>query len=140
MAKKKQDDLDIEIASEDEETAPKRQGKRAEKKKKGFLSSMADETVQGVAAVAAFVLAIFTSLAIWGKAGVVGRWTFTGLGYLLGVGYYLLPLIFVVLALTFLRNLHRRFESAKLYGAGLFLVSILGIIDIVSPAPAGSIP
>ncbi len=136
MAKKKIEDLEIEDAgAEEEEEGKKRPAKkREEKRKKGFLRNLPDETVQGVSAIVAIVLAIFTSLAIWNKAGVVGHWTFVGLTYLLGVGYYLLPLIFVVLSLTFLRNLHKHFDSAKLYGALLFLVSILGIIDIVSPA------
>ncbi|MBX4209087.1 DNA translocase FtsK [Candidatus Parcubacteria bacterium] len=120
--------------NEEREDKPEKSGKKEEgKKKRGFLKNLPDETLQGVSAVVFFVLAIFTALAIWDKAGIVGHYTFRGLLYLLGVGYYLLPLIFVVLALTFLRNLHKHFDSAKLYGSLLFLVSLLGIIDIVSP-------
>ncbi|MDE2116587.1 MAG: DNA translocase FtsK 4TM domain-containing protein, partial [Patescibacteria group bacterium] len=132
MAKRKNDDRSPEAEEKSE--------KRTEKRKKGFVRNLPDETVQGVASIVFFVLAIFTALAIWDKAGIVGHYTFHGLSYLLGVGYYLLPLIFVVLALTFLRNIHKRFDPAKLYGATLFLVSLLGIIDIVSPTADGSIP
>jgi len=102
-----------------------------------FLKKISSETVQGVSSIIFFVLAIFTSLSIWDKAGIVGHYTFTGLSYLLGVGYYLLPLIFVVLGITFLRNLHDNFDSSKLYGSLLFLISVLGIIEIVSPEYAG---
>ncbi len=107
------------------------------KTKQGFVRNLKDETIQGVSAVAFFVLAIFTSLAIWEKAGIAGYYTFKGLGYLLGVGYYLLPLIFVVLGITFLRNLHQRFDMAKIYGALLFLVSVLSIIEVVSADQSG---
>lgn len=132
MAKRKREDAEIEETDEADEKEGRKTAKR--ERKKGFLRNLPPETVQGVSSVLFFVLAIFTSLAIWNKAGIVGHWTFVGLSYLLGVGYYLLPLIFLVLALTFLRNLHKNFDTAKLYGSLLFLVSILGIIDIVSPA------
>lgn len=128
MAKKKNEEKEVEDIE-----------KSDKKKPKGFLKRLPDETIQGVSSVIFFVLAIFTSLAIWERAGIAGHYTYKVLFYLLGVGYYLLPLIFVVLGFTFLRNLHKRFDSAKLYGSLLFLVSVLGIIDIVSPSipPAG---
>ncbi|HVT75284.1 MAG TPA: DNA translocase FtsK 4TM domain-containing protein, partial [Candidatus Paceibacterota bacterium] len=144
MAKRKNDDLDIE-ETEDEEGSDKqgprekRAPKRAKKEKRGFLRSLPDETVQGIFAVVFLVLSIFIGLTIWDKAGRAGYWTFWGFYRLLGVGYYLLPLIFIVLALTFLRNLHKHFDTAKLYGSALFLVAVLGIIEIVSPAPTGSL-
>lgn len=109
------------------------------KTENGFFRKLAGETVQGVSAIVFFVLAIFTSLAIWEKAGIVGHYTFSLFSYLIGVGYYLLPLIFFVLGLTFIRNLHRSFDSAKLYGAIIFLFSILGIIDIVSTGSSGKV-
>ena len=134
MAKKKKNDIDIE------EPVVKKEKKEKESKK-GFIKNLPDETVQGIFAVAFFVLAVFTSLAIepWHKAGVVGHYTYVGLSYLLGVGYYLLPLISVVLGLTFLRNLHRHFDIAKIYGSLLFLISTLGIIEIVSKGQGGFI-
>jgi len=134
MAKKKKNDIEIE------EPVIKKERKEKESKK-GFIRNLPDETIQGICAVAFFVLAVFTSLAIepWHKAGIVGHYTFVGLSYLLGVGYYLLPLIAVVLGLTFLRNLHRHFDIAKIYGSLLFLVATLGIIDIVSKDQGGFI-
>ncbi|MBI5134508.1 MAG: DUF87 domain-containing protein [Candidatus Taylorbacteria bacterium] len=109
------------------------------KSKGGFFKNLKDETVQGVLMIVFFVLAIFTSLAIWEKAGIVGHYTYLGLSYLLGVGYYLLPLIFVVLGITTIRNFHRHFDAAKIYGSLLFLLSTLGIIEIVSPTYGGFI-
>jgi DNA segregation ATPase FtsK/SpoIIIE, S-DNA-T family len=119
MAKKKK----IEAEEIPKETKKKTKG--------GFISNLSDETVQGILAVVWFVLAIFTIVAIWG-GGPVGYYAYKGLYYLLGVGYYLLSLIFIILGLSSLRNFHNRFESTKLWGAGLFLLSVLGIIHIVS--------
>lgn len=143
MAKRKNEEREDDLLDEEEETPKKpekREPRASRAAKKGFLKNLPAETVQGVFAVLFCVLAIFTALAIWDKAGIVGHWTFKGLSYLLGVGYYLLPLIFIVLAVTFLRNLHKGFDSGKLYGSLLFLVSILGIIDIVSPEAMDAIP
>ncbi len=122
MAKKKK----IEAEEISKETK-----KKTRSDKSGFISNLSDETVQGILAVVWFVLAIFTIVAIWG-GGPVGHYAYKGLYYLLGVGYYLLSLIFIVLGLSSLRNFHNRFESTKLYGAGLFLLSVLGIVHIVS--------
>ncbi|MDO8579345.1 MAG: DNA translocase FtsK 4TM domain-containing protein [bacterium] len=105
----------------------------------GFFQNLASETIQGVSAIVFFVLAIFASLAIWNKAGIAGHYAFLSLSYLLGVGYYLLPLILIVLGVTFLRNRHRNFDSAKLYGSVIFFLGTLGIIDIVSPTSGGKI-
>lgn len=126
MAKKKKDDVE-----EIEEKKPSR--RKAEPKEPRF----SDETKQGVLAVLVFVVAIFFSLAIWGKAGPAGRFTFKYVPLLIGVGYYLLPLICVALGISFLRNLHKSFDSSKLIGAGIFLLSLLGIIHIVSPMNGG---
>ncbi len=138
MAKKKIIEEDIE---ETIPKSPKKERKEKKESKPGFIKSLPDETIQGIWAVVFFVLAIFTSLAIepWHKAGIVGHYMFIGLSYLLGVGYYLLPLLAFILGLTFIRNLHRSFDSAKLYGSGLFLVMTLGIIDIVSKGQGGFI-
>jgi len=113
--------------------------KKTDREDKHFFRDLSSETIQGVSAIVFFVLAIFTSLSIWDKAGIVGHYTFSGLSYLLGVGYYLLPLICIVLGVTFLRNLHDNFDSGKLYGSLLFLIAVLGIIDIVSPGYAGKV-
>lgn len=122
--------------------AKKKQAEKADKKperfeeRPSFLSTLRDETVQGIFAVLWFTLAVFTSLAIWG-GGAAGHYTFKGLSYLLGVGYYLLPLIFFILGILTLRNIHNKFSALKLYGSLAFLLFTLAIIDIVSPNSGG---
>ncbi len=142
MAKKKKlSEKDYDTDSEqdtDTESTNKKSGKNS---KDGFVKKLTAETRQGVFAVGSFTLAIIISLAIWHKAGRAGQWLFnpegTSFYSLVGVGYYLLPLLLIALGISFLRNLHKNFDSSKLIGAGIFLVSILGIIDIVDPQSGG---
>lgn len=112
---------------------------KTRKSEKKLFESFPSETIQGILAIIFFALAVFITLTIWNKAGIAGRFTYSGLSYLIGVGYYLLPLILATLGIVFLKNLHQSFESAKIYGTILFFVGILGIIDIVSSDSAGKI-
>jgi S-DNA-T family DNA segregation ATPase FtsK/SpoIIIE len=130
MAKKKQ--------AEKPEKIGKKTDKPEKEEKAGILESLHDETIQGILAVLWFTLAVFTSIAIWG-GGAAGHYTYRGLSYLLGVGYYLLPLIFFILGVLSLRNIHKQFSSIKLYGSLGFLVFTLAIIHIVSPDSGGFI-
>jgi S-DNA-T family DNA segregation ATPase FtsK/SpoIIIE len=56
---------------------------------------------------------------------------------LFGIGYYLLPVIFITLGLLYLKHLHRKFDILKLVGSLLFLLASLGIIDIIAASRAG---
>lgn len=125
MAKKKSPEKEIRASKTDR------------KDSRGILARLRDETIQGVLAIASFVIAIFTLLAVWGKAGPVGHYSFQGLSFLLGVGYYLLPLIFIAFGISSLISLHRRFDGLKVIGFVLFLLSSLAIIDILSAGNGG---
>jgi len=118
-----------------------RSTKSERKDGRGIIARLRDETIQGVLAVVSFTFAIIVSLAVWGKAGYVGRWLFEeghfSLYTLLGVGYYLLPLVFVAFGISSLISLHRKFDSLKLLGFGGFLLFSLGIIHILSPGNGG---
>ncbi|HUD04114.1 MAG TPA: DNA translocase FtsK [Candidatus Paceibacterota bacterium] len=96
-----------------------------------------DETLQGVIAIAALVVAIFTLLARFGKGGYVGTLFYQGLYKFLGIGYYLLPLICVLLCIAFFKSIHQKFDWLKFIGSLLFLLSGLGLIDIAYAGKAG---
>ncbi len=101
------------------------------------MGGLRDEALQGVIAILAFVMAIFMLLAARSYAGVAGDYTYQGLYYLLGLGYYLLPLILVALGIAFLKNIQERFDILKLIGSLLFLFSALGLIDIAKAGAGG---
>lgn len=127
--------------------ASKKQDKKAKKtnsketQKDGVLSSIKNETIQGIYAVVFFVLAAIFILAsiktgTTGNevyyAGPVGKEVYHLLSILLGIGYFLLPLFFLMLSISFFKKEERNFNKIKLFGGILFFISGLGIIDLVS--------
>lgn len=107
------------------------------KKNNGRFGGLRDEALQSVIAIGAFVVAIFMLLAAWARAGLAGEITYHYLHVLLGVGYYLLPLILIVLGIAFLKNVSQRFDTLKLVGSLLFLLSSLGLLDIAQAGKGG---
>lgn len=105
-------------------------------KKVSFWNDMEDGAVRAILAVASFAIAFIALLAAFGKAGwgnVVYEWLDRGLG----VGYFLIPIIAIILGIAFLRGVRRKLEASKIVGAVLFFVSALGLIGMVAPQAAG---
>lgn len=65
-------------------------------------------------------------------AGKVGTMSFNGLTYLSGIGYYLLPIVFLVLALSLLHERQREFAIAQILGSSLLFLSLLGFVNLIS--------
>ncbi len=107
-------------------------------KKASFWSEMRDETIQAILAVFAFLITLLALLAAFGKAGLIGDYTFTFFTKLFGVGYYLVPVSFALLGFSYLRGLRSRFESSKGIGAIIFFLSGLALIHLL-PDHAGGI-
>jgi S-DNA-T family DNA segregation ATPase FtsK/SpoIIIE len=88
-------------------------------------------TIQGIVAIVFFVASIFTILASFGHAGFVGEYVYKIFKKLFGVGYTLLPLLLIMLGVSFLKSLEKNFDLSKMFGSILFFISGLGIIDAV---------
>ena len=93
------------------------------------LKKLKKETHHSILAIVFFVLAILTILASMDLFGPVGENLFGALYWLSGVGYFLLPVIFIVLSISFLRQEEREFSGLKTTGALLFFLSGLGVIS-----------
>jgi len=104
---------------------------------KKALAGFRDKTKNGIIAIVCFVIAILLVLAAIGKAGFVGLAFFNWLKLLLGVGYFLLPILSVMLGVAFLKSMVRRFPAIKVIGSILFVVTGLGLIDIISQNDGG---
>lgn len=96
-------------------------------------------TKQGILAIIFFVVAAILVLASVGKAGPVGDTIYSWFKFLLGLGYFLLPMVFVMLGIAFLKSMAQRFPAIKIGGSLLFLLSGLGVIDIYAPDRGGSL-
>ncbi len=66
------------------------------------------------------------------KAGPVGNKIYQNLNDFFGVGYYIFPLIFIIISYIFFKNLKKDFTRVKTIGAVIFTISALGLVDLVS--------
>jgi len=91
-----------------------------------------EEALYGILSVCFFVIAFFFILSPFGKGGPAGDFVYQLFGRLSGLGYYLLPFIFALLGISYLAHVERRFPLSRILGAILFIVSGLGLLQIIS--------
>lgn len=113
--------------------------KTNEKKEResGFLLS--PETVESIAAIGIFLIALIFILAYFGQAGKMGGWIFSAFSLLLGKAYFLLPTVLVMTGCALLFSLKERILASSLVGASLLLLACLGLVDIVVGDQAGGL-
>jgi S-DNA-T family DNA segregation ATPase FtsK/SpoIIIE len=112
-------------------------GKRDEKQEKKTSRGLKTHTKHGIIAVILFAVALFFVMSAWSAAGVAGEFAYEKLHYLLGIGYFLLPLLLVLLGSSFLKSETPEFGWGRVFSGLLFLFSGLGIIDVISGNHAG---
>lgn len=98
-----------------------------------------EEALYGIYSVCFFVIAFFLILAPFGLGGPAGNTTYVFFNKLSGLGYYLLPLIFILLAVSYLVHVERRFPLSRIVGALLFVLSGLGLLQIISDNLGGAV-
>src|SRR3989344_4580040 len=103
-------------------------------KKDGWspLSSVPQETKRAIIVVLLVVAGLFLTLASFDAAGIAGSDAYRLFAKLLGVGYFLLPVLFFVLAGNAVRTERGGITTLKLIASGLFFVAGLGFIQVVS--------
>ena len=114
-----------------------REPKGKSKEKFGESAGIGQETMQAVFAILFFVLAFLSVLAAFDKAGFVGEYAYKVLKWLLGLGYFLLPVMLIMLGIAFLKGIKRKFEMSKLIGALLFFFSGLGLVELLVAREGG---
>lgn len=90
-----------------------------------------EETRHAMLAIICLALAAFFLLAGFQYAGLAGKLSYRVFDGLFGIGYYLLPLIFSLLGISFLRLSRPDFVSTRIIGGIAFFISTLGLLDIV---------
>jgi S-DNA-T family DNA segregation ATPase FtsK/SpoIIIE len=94
-------------------------------------SIMKEEAWYGIWSVLFFIIAFFLILAAIGKSGPAGDTVYTFFNYLFGVGYYLLPVISILLAVSYLSQVEKRLPLSRIIGSTLFVASGLGLLHII---------
>lgn len=98
---------------------------------------VSSEALRGVVAIFFFAIAGFLVLAGAGIGGNAGAALYSGLSWLLGIGYLLLPLSLVLLAILIFRSLERSFGWVQVVSMMIFLLSGLGLISLAFPTRGG---
>ena len=93
--------------------------------------SLKPETKNSIWAVFSFAVAVLFTLAYFGKAGLVGIALQRSLEATFGNGFFLVPMAFFLGGFSFLFALGNHLVITTLVGGALFLLSSLGIADIV---------
>ncbi len=98
------------------------------------LFDLEDQTKKAILAILFFGFSIVVFLSIWHEAGPFGDLIFKSFGYLFGWGYFILPFVFLAMALELLKSRRRHIYFVTIFGASLFLVSVLGIFGLIAPS------
>jgi len=103
------------------------------------LGNLKSSTRESVTGILLFVVGLFFLLAAFSKGGKVGAHIYDWFTYLLGIGYYLLPVILFILSTSFFGEQNRSFSLHKILGATVFIISGLGLFDLASDGTGGVI-
>ena len=93
--------------------------------------SLKPETKNSLWAVFSFAAAVLFTLAYFGKAGLVGATMQKSLEVTFGKGFFLAPLAFFLGGFSFLFAFGNHLVATTVIGGTLFLLSSLGIADVV---------
>src|SRR3989344_4666008 len=89
------------------------------------------ETLHTILGVLSVAITIFLLLGALELAGAVGKAVFSVFSYLFGIGYYILPLVFLILAFSLLQTRERKYTWPQILGALIFFVSGLGLTSLL---------
>jgi len=103
------------------------------------INRLKTETKHGILAILFFVLALFLlmSMPIFAMGGKAGNFIYEFFDYFLGIGYFLLPLVFVLLGSSFIKSEAPNIGWTRAISGIMFLLSGLGMIDVVSLEHSG---
>jgi S-DNA-T family DNA segregation ATPase FtsK/SpoIIIE len=108
-----------------------------EEKKPGIFEHVSDDVRHTALSLMFFAVTLFFILSPLGKAGIVGDKIFGWLTVLFGIGYYIIPLLMLLLGLSFLKESRPQVPTAKTVSSLLFFVASLGIVALVGSDNAG---
>jgi S-DNA-T family DNA segregation ATPase FtsK/SpoIIIE len=118
-----------------EHTEGKKEKKRGGSSKDGgFLSSEARHGIYGVLWI---LLALILILAAFKGAGEGGAFLYKIFSYLFGVGYFLLPILALILGASFIQSNRPQIALTHTIGSILFLGSGLALVYLATGATSG---
>ena len=111
--------------------------RREEREEENPRRRVSSEVVRGISALFFIALGGFLVLASAGLGGVVGFYLYEWLSWLLGVGYMLLPLSLLLLAVAILRSFEKHFGVIQFGSMVVFLLAGLGLVNLAASGRGG---
>src|SRR5688572_11980489 len=105
----------------------RRKTKKKKPEKEKFEVPIKDEVIHTVIAIVLFAIALLLLLSSVDLAGILGEKIYLGLKHLFGIGYFLFPLILVLLGSSYLKIEKPEMNWFRLIGAIFVLLSGLAI-------------
>ena len=130
MPAKKQQEEDEDL--EELEEAPKPKKRISAKEKEQSNKKLKQETRHTVLGIVLFALAIFFVIAGFGGGGIAGGFTRDLFKNLFGVGYALIPIIFAILGVRFMKGIKPNFALIESIAYLLLVIGSLGLIDVAT--------
>ncbi len=94
------------------------------------IARLHPDTRRSIWAIVLVGVAVLLFLAGFAKAGPAGQYIFEGLTYLLGWGYFVLPLALLVVAGVFFVCERQKIGGGPLLGGGVLVLYVLGLIEL----------
>src|SRR5205085_1908785 len=99
--------------------------------------AISSEALRGVCAIFFVAIAGFLILSEMGGGGSFGEFLYSWLSWILGIGYVLLPLSLVLLAILIFRSIEKHFGWIQVTSMTVFLLSGLGMINLAFQGRGG---
>ncbi|OGG41283.1 hypothetical protein A3A21_03965 [Candidatus Jorgensenbacteria bacterium RIFCSPLOWO2_01_FULL_45_25b] len=115
----------------------KQKEKEIVREKETIIEKIHPEIKRAIFIIALAGLAILLVLAAIGKAGPLGDYAYKGLHKLFGIGYYLLPTVSLLFALTLIVSEGKKIFGTTAIGGLIFILSGLGFLDIIAEGRGG---
>lgn len=103
------------------------------------LRMLKEESRHTILAIILAVIALIFVLAGFHAAGTGGEYLFKLFDLLLGVGYYLVPVVLLMVSINYFRSLTPQLAVFQAIGGGILFISALSLIALLSPAYGGAL-
>ncbi len=117
----------------------KKKGKDRSPKSPSPGAYIQKDTLHTILGVTSVVAALFLLLSAFNVGGPVGSLLFKLLKYLFGIGYYILPFVFIILAISLFQPKERNFAVPQFAGALVLFFSGLGMVSLLFPLQGGKL-
>ena len=102
-----------------------------------WYRSLKEETRYSIWAIFCLGISLFFVLSVFGNAGLIGEYVYSGLKFLFGQGLFLVPALFLFVAISLFSSFRPNLLLSSLVGGVLILVSGLALAEIVFSEKTG---